>query len=69
MSATLPQVMEPLHDFKMKIRNYKCFGEEGARFDALYPINLITGHNNSGKSSLLELVDSVDPIFLLATGP
>ena len=51
--------MEPLYDFKMVIRNYKCFGEEGAGFEALYPINLIIGRNNSSKSSLLELVDYV----------
>jgi len=40
-----------------KIRNYKCFGEAGAGFEELKPVNLIIGRNNSGKSSLIELAE------------
>ena len=37
--------------FELKAKNYKCFGEEPQGFDYLYPINLIIGKNNSGKSN------------------
>jgi len=47
----------PYADLSLKIRNYKCFAEEEQGFDEIRPINLIIGRNNSGKSTLLELVD------------
>jgi len=43
-------------DDKITIHNYKCFGEEGGGFDKICPINVIIGKNNSGKSSLLDLI-------------
>lgn len=42
----------------IKAKNYKCFGEEPQGFDEIYPINIIIGRNNSGKSSLLDLIAS-----------
>jgi len=45
-----------LKDVSLKIRNYKCFGDEFQGFDAIMPINVIIGRNNCGKSTLLELV-------------
>ncbi|MDX1973966.1 MAG: AAA family ATPase [Candidatus Sumerlaeia bacterium] len=44
----------------VKFRNYKCFKNEWAGFDEIKPINVIIGKNNSGKSSLLELIDIVN---------
>jgi len=42
---------------KIIVRNYKCFdAEEGGGFDKILPINLIIGKNNSGKSSLIDLI-------------
>lgn len=39
----------------IRVRNYKCFREFGG-FDDIFPVNLIVGRNNAGKSSLLQLV-------------
>lgn len=41
---------------KLEIKNFKCFDEEGCVFENLKPINIIIGKNNSGKSSLIELI-------------
>ncbi len=41
----------------LKIRNYKCFGNDEYGYDCILPINLIIGRNNSGKSTLLDLID------------
>jgi putative ATP-dependent endonuclease of the OLD family len=43
----------------IKVKNYKCFGEEPQGFEKIYPINIIIGKNNSGKSSLLDLIEFV----------
>ena len=40
----------------IKIKKYKCFNSEGAGFDRIMPINIIIGKNNSGKSSLIDLI-------------
>lgn len=45
-----------MRDVSLKFRNYKCFGEELQGFESILPINIIIGRNNSGKSSLLDLV-------------
>ncbi|ANV85077.1 hypothetical protein AWQ21_12240 [Picosynechococcus sp. PCC 7003] len=45
-----------LSEFSIKIRNFKCFGDELQGFDLLKPINIIIGRNNSGKSSILDLI-------------
>lgn len=46
-------------DEKIIAKNYKCFNETGVGFDKIYPINLIIGKNNSGKSSLIDLIQFV----------
>lgn len=43
----------------IKIKNYKCFKESLQGFSRIRPINVIIGKNNSGKSSLIELIEQV----------
>jgi len=45
-----------MKEVSLKIKNYKCFGEEFQGFEGIYPINIIIGRNNSGKSSLVDLI-------------
>lgn len=40
----------------IKAKNFVCFGEDPQGFDYIYPINVIIGKNNSGKSALLKLI-------------
>lgn len=40
----------------IKIKNYKCFGEDEQGFEKVYPLNIIIGKNNSGKSTLIDLI-------------
>lgn len=42
---------------KISLKNYKCFDNDGATLNSIFPINIIIGKNNSGKSSLLDLVE------------
>ena len=49
--------MTPTEFISISIQNYKCFGSEGGSFDSMSPINLVIGRNNSGKSSLLDLIE------------
>jgi len=41
----------------LNCRNFKCFSDKSAGFDRIKPINLIIGRNNSGKTTLLDLVE------------
>ena len=40
-------------------KGHLCFQKEWAGFDAIKPINVIIGRNNSGKSHLLDLVEAL----------
>jgi len=40
----------------LKIKNYKCFGDTAQGFNEIKPINIIIGKNNSGNSSLIDLI-------------
>lgn len=51
--------MDDLINFSVKVRNLKCFGDDEQGFDQIKPINLIIGRNNSGKSTLLDLIEYV----------
>ena len=54
-----------MHQLGIKVKNYKCFEEETG-FDELRRVNLIIGRNNSGKSSLLDIIEiasSKDYVF------
>ena len=44
---------------KLKIQNYDCFGENWVGFDQFKPITIVIGRNNSGKSRLLDLVETL----------
>ncbi|MFZ1530424.1 MAG: AAA family ATPase [Ferruginibacter sp.] len=46
-------------DLSIKVRDYKCFGEKEQGFDKIYPVNIIIGKNNSGKSSLLDVIEEI----------
>lgn len=39
-----------------KARNFKCFSDEPVGFDEIRQINVIVGRNNSGKSSMLDII-------------
>jgi len=45
-----------MKDISIKIKNYKCFGEEAQGFESIFPMNIIIGRNNTGKSTLLDLI-------------
>lgn len=51
--------MISIEDVSLKVRNFKCFSESAQGFDRIKPINVIIGRNNSGKSTLLDLVEHV----------
>ena len=40
-------------------KGHSCFKKDWAGFDEIKPINVIIGRNNSGKSHLLDLVESL----------
>lgn len=47
-----------MYELAIRVKNYKCFKDETG-FDAIRRVNLIIGRNNSGKSSLLDLIEVV----------
>lgn len=49
--------VDSLEGISIKIEKYKCFGESPQGFDIIKPINILIGRNNSGKSSLLDLIN------------
>ncbi len=46
----------PLDGFALNIRGVKCFDEEGSGFFHFAPITFIIGKNNSGKSTILDVL-------------
>jgi putative ATP-dependent endonuclease of OLD family len=51
-----------IRDAKLVASHFKCFGKEPQGFTQIKPINVLIGRNNSGKSTLLDLLDfATDP--------
>lgn len=46
-----------LRSLSLSVSGYQCFGQDPGGFEGVYPINVIIGRNNSGKSTLLDLVE------------
>lgn len=44
-------------DASIKIKNYKCFGQNEQGFEKIFPLNILIGKNNSGKSSLVDMIE------------
>lgn len=42
---------------KIIVKDFKCFNSDGGGFEKIFPLNIIIGKNNSGKSSLIELIE------------
>jgi len=47
----------PLDNFEISVSNLKCFGTGGSGMFSFSPISVVIGKNNSGKSTILDLVD------------
>lgn len=43
-------------NISFKLKNHKCFRDEFVGFDKIKPVNIIIGRNNSGKSSMLDIL-------------
>lgn len=46
-------------NFGFTVKDYKCFKSRGASIHQIKPINLLIGRNNVGKSTFLEVLDSL----------
>ncbi len=51
-------VAQPFDGIAIKAKNIKCFGDNPAGFHAIKLINIAIGRNNSGKSTLLDLIEA-----------
>ncbi|MGL6530589.1 ATP-dependent nuclease [Aeromonas hydrophila] len=45
-----------MEDISLKVTNYKCFSK-AVGFESIKRVNVIIGRNNSGKSSILDIID------------
>jgi putative ATP-dependent endonuclease of the OLD family len=59
--------MSEFDNFSVRMKNFNCFGNEEQGFDTIKLINIIIGRNNSGKSSLLDFIDSLVKGFEFTT--
>lgn len=51
------KLQHPLNAFALNIRGVKCFDEEGSGFFNFAPLTFIIGKNNSGKSTILDVIE------------
>jgi len=49
--------MADLSNLEIYVSNYKCIGVGECGFKRICPINIIIGRNNSGKSTLIDLIE------------
>lgn len=50
-------VLDRLRSLQLTVEKYKCFGEVASGFEAFSRINVLIGRNNSGKSTLIDVLD------------
>lgn len=56
-----------IEDVRIKFKNHKCFGKNLIELNSIKPINIIIGRNNSGKSSIIDLIGYlIEPGFFKA---
>lgn len=61
--------MTDLSEISIKAKNFKCFGDEPQGFDTIHPLNILVGKNNSGKSTLIDMVEyAVSPYEIQMLG-
>lgn len=59
----------PITDWSVTCSNYKCIATDTQGFAHIKPINVIIGRNNSGKTTLLDLIEyCCDPVALPGLG-
>ena len=46
-------------DLSIKGKNIKSIGAKEEGFESIYPVNIIIGRNNAGKSTLLDIVQAM----------
>jgi hypothetical protein len=46
-----------LRDVSIEVKNYKSIGADEQGYEGIRPVNLIIGRNNTGKSTLLDLIE------------
>lgn len=51
--------MTDLSAISLKFKHLKCFGNEPQGFETVKPINIVIGRNSSGKSSLLDMFETL----------
>jgi hypothetical protein len=51
--------MDELRDIQFLGKNFKSIGQSEVGFDQILPINILIGRNNSGKSALIDMLESV----------
>jgi hypothetical protein len=49
--------MSVLKFLSIKASNLKCFGQTPQGFDVIRPVNIIIGRNNTGKTTLLDMLE------------
>lgn len=57
MSERAKSMTHPLDGFDIQAVNIKCFDENGSGFFRFSPISIVIGKNNSGKSTVVDLLD------------
>lgn len=51
------ELEDKLRNTNLKVKNFKGFGSKAFGYEQVLPMNLIIGRNNSGKSTLLDLIN------------
>lgn len=49
----------PLSGFEINVYNFKCFDDSGSDFFSFLPTNIVIGKNNSGKSTIGDIAETI----------